>query len=135
MWEKNKNNEENKVSDGTTNNQDHDRPLDWWIPPTTATVSALLASTLLSACIGYAAGLSILSDGTSSMDSTPASLPQPSTSSPVKVADKSSSPSIAEQKARAEYRVLREQRHLQKISEKLEQEKKDLMELSRLEQQ
>ena len=34
----------------------------WWVPATTATVSALVASCVLSACIGYGAGLSIIQD-------------------------------------------------------------------------
>jgi hypothetical protein len=36
----------------------------WWLPATTGTIAAMLASTILSACIGYGAGLGIIADET-----------------------------------------------------------------------
>jgi hypothetical protein len=106
----------------------------WWVPATTATMSALLASTVLSACIGYGAGLSIISDG-SSFSSYSAS----TTTVPIQRLPSSSTtnnePSFAERRARTEYRILREQRVVQKISEQLENDKMELNNLREQEQQ
>jgi len=108
--------------------------LDWLLPPVTASVSAFLACTVLSACIGYGAGLSLMSDGHHAADANSSLNPMP-VSVPSKVRDSatssssSSMPSITEQKARAEYRILREQRLLQRLAERLEQDQKELMEL------
>jgi hypothetical protein len=51
-------------SDGavTTDAAKKQTSLAWWVPAGTATVSALVASTILSACIGYGAGLSMIED-------------------------------------------------------------------------
>lgn len=122
----------------------------WWLPATTGTVSALLASTVLSACIGYGAGLGIIVDeGSGPHHHHHATAVRPSSSIGNQEQDysllqmihyKSSSssssynnaPSLEERKARAEYRVLREERMLQKISEQLERDQADLRGLKRI---
>jgi hypothetical protein len=103
----------------------------WWVPATTATMSALLASTVLSACIGYGAGLSIVSDGSRSSSYSVSSTMVPTQSLPSS-STTNNEPSFSERRARAEYRILREQRVIHKISEQLE---KDQMELNTLREQ
>ena len=107
--------------------------MEWWLHATTSTMSALVASTLLSACIGYAAGLSIISEEASSHHvSDMAIAAKKSELSVSKVQDE---PSIAERRARAEYRILREERLIQQISDKLAKDKIELNILRDQEQQ
>jgi hypothetical protein len=98
--------------------------LDWWIPPATATMSALLASTVLSACIGYGAGLSIIFDGSSSISS-----PAFSTDITTSTKTNTRSSSLEEQRVRTEYRIYNERRLLQTLSDRLEQDQQQLLEL------
>jgi hypothetical protein len=110
----------------------------WWLPVTTATMSALLASTVLSACIGYGAGLAIISDqGIYSPSSTGG--PQTATTASIRnrnpKVQMNSQPSIAEQRARAEACVLREHRLLHTFTERLEIDQKYLNSLIQQEQQ
>lgn len=125
----------------------------WWLPGSTAAISALVSSTILSACIGYGAGLSIIQDQPSqyranTQQPTPTMvtvgnsgvkmLPQ-SSSSTVAAATKSftiksapdlsSKPSTEEIRANAQYRVLREERLLKKITQRLEIDKQNLKQL------
>lgn len=117
---------------------------DGWVDTGTATMSALLATTVLSLSIGYGAGLSIIHDNAlhqqelqqqhhqqhrpipaaSALVSVPSvqsqSLPQSSSSM---------QPSQDELRARAQYRVLREQRLLDQITQKLQQDKEFLQEM------
>ena len=122
----------------------------WWLPATTGTVSALLASSVLSACIGYGAGLGMIADESSSSNGGPhhTTVQQPLTNAFSSNKDRhgvnnfndmhykssysTSTPSLEERKARAEYRILREQRVLQKISEQLERDQADLRGLERI---
>ena len=110
----------------------------WWLPATTGTVSALLASTVLSACVGYGAGLGIIAD-TSAPHHHAATMAQPLTNSPAIFSPEGSgvqmihyksssynSPSLEERMARAEYKVLREERWLKTIAEELERDQADL---------
>ena len=116
-----------------------------WMPATTATMSALLASTVLSACIGYGAGLGIIADGNyhsnpSPSTQSPSSSLMPSRTSMLttRAADASSQqqqalkPSIEELKARSEYRILREQRMIQNLEYKMAQEQKALQNLNQM---
>jgi hypothetical protein len=48
--------------DGDDNRTSNHSLLPWWVPATTATLTALVTSCVLSACIGYGAGLSIIQD-------------------------------------------------------------------------
>lgn len=113
---------------------------DWWVPATTATVSALLASTILSACIGYGAGLSIISDGSHSTAQHSSTVVPPITSATntktqpiVNLGETASSPTISEQRARVEYRIIREQRLLKSVSDKIERDQNELLKLRRIE--
>lgn len=123
------------------------KDLAWWVPGATGTVSAILASTVLSACIGYGAGLGVIADGSrggSAVPSTPARQSIP-TRSPIssahadlqilhyKSASAYSSPSLEERKAWAEYRVLREQRMIENLLEQLERDQLDLHGLQKIE--
>lgn len=117
------------------------KPFDWWVPATTATVSALLASTILSACIGYGAGLSIISDGSHSTAQHSSTVVPPISSATntmtqpiVNLGETTSSqPTISEQRARVEYRIIREQRLLKSISDKIERDQNELLKLRRIE--
>lgn len=123
---------------------EHSSTSRWWLPSSTAAISALVSSTILSACIGYGAGLSIIQDGSNHHhipQPTPTMLtvetvlagPSQSSSSMIVPATKSSDPnalpSIQERQARAQYRVLREERLLKKISQRLEVDKQNLKQL------
>jgi hypothetical protein len=136
----------------------------WWGPGSTAAISALVSSTILSACIGYGAGLSIIQDSSyhhQSMSPTPTMLTvetvlagpqqneiktqqQSSSSGAVATATKSSTisdnyyldqkPSIEELRSRTQYKVLREERLLNKISQRLELDKQSLKQLEEQQQ-
>lgn len=152
-------------SGGSSTDDAPDKSLGWWIPAGTATVSALVASTILSACIGYGAGMSMIEDPhyshgqTSSSSSTSiyygrqqyssASSPsgvvtitarqwqqlqllqqqQDATTTTAIDPTMQQRPSIEELRARTEYRVLREQRLLDTISQKLERDQQTLRRL------
>lgn len=114
--------------------------LEWLFPPVSASVSAFLACTVISACIGYGAGLSIIADDHRPQDQSATSIPTATTTTtttttPAKPSTSTSSstatttPSLAEQKARAEYRILKEKRLLQRMTERLEEDQKALLEL------
>lgn len=98
--------------------------LDWWMPSATATMSALLASTVLSACIGYGAGLSIIVDGSSSISS-----PSFSTDSITSTKTTTRSSSLEEQRARTEYRIYKNKELLQTLWDRLEEDQQQLLEL------
>lgn len=105
-----------------------------WVPATTGTVSALLASTVLSACIGYGAGLGIIAD-TSAPHHHPNPAPLTSMVMYSGGGDSSGStrfleePTLTEQEARAQYRILRDERILQRTSARLELDKMELQHL------
>ena len=122
----------------------------WWIPGSTAAISALVSSTILSACIGYGAGLSIIQD--SSYHYTTPSGPKMLTietvlAGPQKGVNAPSQSSISynlppnqkasteELRERVQYKVLREERLLNKISQRLELDKHNLKQLEEQEQQ
>ena len=125
-----------KTLESLFKNNDTDDP--WpWMPATTATMSALLASTVLSACIGYGAGLGIIADSNHS-PSTSASIPATSMLT-TRAADSSQQqqqalkqPSMEELKARSEYRILKEQRMIQNLEYKMAQEQKALQNLNQM---
>lgn len=104
---------------------------DNWMQSKTATISALLASTILSACIGYGTGLSA-SIPSSELSTSIPPCPYANTGKVVTIRTTSSgsiitaSPSISEQRAGSEYRVYREQRLLQQISNRLEKNEVEL---------
>ncbi len=148
---------ERKSGDATSTSTESSIFSKWWVPGSTAAISALVSSTILSACIGYGAGLAIISD--SSHHHTPPPTPTmlnvetvlagPSHNS-AKLPSQSSSltrqaatnrlgtdqtASTEELKARTEYRILREERLLRRISEKLELDKQNLKQLEEREQQ
>ena len=103
----------------------------WWLPATTGTVSALLASSVLSACIGYGAGLGMIADESSSgLHHT--TVQHVNNLGGMHYKSTYSTPSLEERKARTEYRILREQRVLQKIAEQLELDQADLRGLERI---
>jgi len=89
----------------------------------TATFSAFLASTILSASLGYGTGMSIVSDAYSS--STPC----------VHAISSSTTASLHEKRASTEYKVLREQRLLKEISQRLEKDTMELKDLRLIENQ
>ena len=109
----------------------------WWIPGSTAAISALVSSTILSACIGYGAGLSIISDSSHHHTTPPAPtmltvetvLAGPSHNIAPDSAPTQQAASTEELRARTQYRVLREERLLQRISERLELDKQHLKQL------
>lgn len=110
------------------------RDMVWWLPGATGTVSAMLASTVLSACIGYGAGLGIIADETAGGHHSGHPV-LPSHADVQSVHYKYTSqdtPSLEERTARAEYRILREQRILQKISEQLARDQEDLQGLEKI---
>lgn len=136
----------------------------WWLPGSTATISALVSSTILSACIGYGAGLSMIQDGTYHHQTTSQSSrmptvetvltspsqngikmpPQLSSSKVAAAATKSSTisnnsypdqkPSIEEIRTRTQYKILREERLLKNISQRLELDKQNLKQLEEQQQ-
>ncbi|KAL3926419.1 MAG: hypothetical protein SGBAC_013483 [Bacillariaceae sp.] len=109
--------------------------LDWLLPPVSASVSAFLACTVLSACIGYGAGLSIIADDRHPQDHSATSIPTATTTTTTTTSSSTATtPSLAEQKARAEYRILKEQRLLQRMTERLEADQKALLELQQRQQ-
>ena len=123
----------------------------WWIPGSTAAISALVSSTILSACIGYGAGLAIISDSSHHPTTTPPTptmltvesvLAGPASQSSSLSAGSRRSASNADQtasteelKTRTEYRILREERLLQRISERLDLDKQNLKQLEERQQQ
>lgn len=133
-----------------SSHQSHNDPA-WWFPATTGTVSGLLASTVLSACIGYGAGLGIIADTTGPHHAAATTTTQqplntiPTVLNHRNTADDSNSvhmihyksssyntPSLEESMARAEYKVLREERLLKKIAEELEKDQADLKGLQQI---
>lgn len=129
-----------------TNDEDQKIPFaEWWggVPSTamSITMSALLASAVLSACVGYGAGLGILTDANRQFSSSPlqstgavAVTTAPTMSDRPNVGASSSSisePTLRERRARAEYRTLKEQRLLRIISERLEKDEIELNNLRR----
>lgn len=123
----------------------------WWIPGSTAAISALVSSTILSACIGYGAGLAIISDSSHHPATTPPTptmltvesvLAGPASQSSSLSAGSRRSASNTDQtasteelKTRTEYRILREERLLQRISERLDLDKQNLKQLEERQQQ
>ena len=136
-------------SRSTTNHQDEKKGLlrwDGWISAGTATLSALLATTVLSMSVGYCAGLSIIHDNAmnqqqlyeTQQQQSSSTLYQrriPASSAIVRVSSSTAStitrsePSQEELRVRAQYRVLREQRLLEHISQRLEQDQQTLQRL------
>lgn len=110
-----------------------------WASAATATVSALVASSILSAAIGYGSGLGIASiEGRESSLRSASSLP-PTTvimvhkqGSSMGSASVPRSATVAAQRAQTEARILQEQRLLNSISERLE---RDQIELQLLKQE
>jgi len=104
----------------------------------TATLSAVLASSILSASIGYATATAIVSDNYS--PSTPCVHAVSSGRTATSAAAVAPTPSTAidasihEKRASTEYMVLREQRLLKEISQRLEKDTMDLGELHLAEQ-
>jgi len=109
-----------------------------WIPATTSTVSAMLACTILSASIGYGAGLGVISDPSHAATTTPAPPTLSTSTSRARNSDNiptmtsASPPSVAERRARMESKVLPERRFIDMISDQV---KKDEAELGVLRQQ
>ena len=101
----------------------------WWVPATTGTVSAMVASTVLSACIGYGAGLSIIQDESGPHHS---STTRSSYSSSPSYYSSQSQTSYEERRAQYESKVLREERLLQQVSQRLENDRQELNDLRRL---
>ena len=136
-------------SSSTTNHHDEkDSLLRWdgWISAGTATLSALLATTVLSMLIGYCAGLSIIHDNAMNQQqhyetqqqqspSTSYQRPIPASRAIVRVSSSTAStiirsePSQEELRVKAQYRVLHEQRLLEHISQRLEQDQQTLQRL------
>jgi hypothetical protein len=113
--------------------------LGWWMPATSATVAAVLVYSLLSACIGYGAGLSIIADEGHYHQHSAMTSTATTTSSMVYVPNKSSATeqtqiSVSEQRAKLEARVLREQRMVQTIHKSLERDQINLQGLRQQEQ-
>jgi hypothetical protein len=151
------NKQENIVTDTVKGGDMSSTGSPWWLPGSTAAVSALLSSTILSACIGYGAGLSMIQDSSYHHETTASKtvVAGPSQNSGIKMLPPSSSsksvlavgvksstlsdanqkPSVEELRARAQYRVLREERLLNKISQRLEIDKQELKQLEEQEEQ
>lgn len=156
------NNQQQKIDVGPVRGDDESSATSrWWIPGSTAAISALVSSTILSACIGYGAGLSIIQD--SSYHHTTPPPPKmltvetvlagpsqkgykiPSQSSALAAGTRQSSisdslspdqrPSTEELRTRTEYKVLREEQLLKKISQRLELDKQTLKQLEEQQQQ
>mmetsp|Transcript_23932 Transcript_23932/g.33458 ORF Transcript_23932/g.33458 Transcript_23932/m.33458 type:complete len:223 (+) Transcript_23932:3-671(+) len=116
-----------------------------WMIALTSSVSAFLAASVLSAAIGYGAGLGIISDTSMGPPRGGDATPLPTTT--IKIVD-SSAPrrasttgiipreetSVSEQRARTEARVLKEERLLRGITERLSKDQVKLVELQRQEQ-
>ncbi len=115
----------------------------WWIPGSTAAISALVSSTILSACIGYGAGLSIISDSshhpttppTPTMLTVESVLAGPSHSTASNTLPTQQTASTEELRARTQYRVVREEKLLQRISERLELDKQHFKQLEEQQKQ
>jgi len=116
----------------------------WLFTGSTAAISAFVSSTILSACIGYGAGLSIIQD--SSHHHTAASrvptmltvetvLAGPSQNGVGMSSQSPTTLSREELKTRAQYKVLREEKLLEKISQRLELDKQNLRQLEQEQQQ
>ena len=143
------NNKQEKIDANTAvrdNNDESSTISPWWLPGSTAAVSALVSSTILSACIGYSAGLSIVQDGSHHYQATSPTTPTMMLNSSSKAAaagTKSSTisdssyqlPSLEERRASTQYRVLREERLVKKISQRLEIDKQKLKQFEEQEQQ
>jgi hypothetical protein len=147
-WHKNDNDDsqESSVDDYSRSKSG----LGWWMPATSATVAAILVYSVLSACIGYGAGLSISADqglhqhsAMTSRTVTPTSsivyvLPSKSSSATRRImppTEQQTQLSVSEQRAKLEARVLREQRMVQTIHKSLESDQINLQGLRQQEQQ
>ena len=137
-------------SDESTSGPISARDVAWWLPSATSTISTMLAAAILSACIGYGAGLGI--QGNSAAGGGGAA-PTPATediqvlhakfSSSFSSSSSSTSPtdsglSLEERKERAEYRIMIEQHVMQKWSEQLQRDQAEfrgLEKIQRMEQQ
>eukprot|EP00978_Attheya_sp_CCMP212_P030002 scaffold108877_cov45-Attheya_sp.AAC.2 len=109
-----------------------------WVTGTTAAISAFIASTILSAAIGYGAGLGIIADESSSSfaRSTNDGLPTAvSTVKPIMPLTTNTGPSVIEQRAQMEARVLKEERVVTSISNMFEKDRIDLEQLRTEEKQ
>jgi len=142
------NNKQEKIDANTVrkNNDESSTISPWWLPGSTAAVSALVSSTILSACIGYSAGLSIVPDGSHHYQATSPITPTMMLNSSSKAAAAGTKaptisdssyqlPSIEERRASTQYKVLREERLVKKISQRLEIDKQNLKQLEEQEQQ
>lgn len=109
--------------------------LTWWMPATIGTVTALLTSTVLSACIGYGAGLGIVSEDPGPHQRQVHSLSEPasygaSTASAIDLSTRAvGEPSMLEQEARARYRLLCDERIFQETYARLQLDKMELQHL------
>ena len=139
------------ASDESTSGPVSARDMTWWLPSATSTISAMLAAAILSACIGYGAGLGI--QGNSAAGGGGAAPTTPATediqvlhakfSSSFSSSSSSTSPtdsglSLEERKERAEYRIMIEQHVMQKWSEQLQRDQAEfrgLEKIQRMEQQ
>jgi hypothetical protein len=104
-----------------------------WVTGTTAAISAFIACTILSAAIGYGAGLGIISDESSSSSfarSANAGLPtKVSAVNAIMPITTNTGPSVSEQRAQMEARVLKEERVVMSISNMFEKDRIDLEQL------
>ena len=116
-----------------------------WLPSATSTVSAMLAAAILSACIGYGAGLGIQGNSAAGAHTAVAPATEDIHIVHSKFASFSSSSSssdsglsLEERKERAEYRIMIEQHVMQKWSEQLQRDQAEfrgLEKIQRMEQQ
>ena len=141
--------------DSRRNDKEVSRISQWLLPGSTAAITAFLSSTILSACIGYGAGLSIIHDGSHSHQttySTPTVLADPSQSGIKMQQQLSSYPvpapatrtdiskpnlktSTEELRAKTQYKVLREEQFLKKIYLQLEADREFLNQLEEQQEQ
>jgi hypothetical protein len=109
-----------------------------WVTGTTAAISAFIAITILSAAIGYGAGLGIIADESSSSFVRSANDGLPTTVlavKPIMPITTNTGPSVMEQRAQMEARVLKEERVVTSISNMFEKDRIDLEQLRAEEKQ